>query len=136
MGEWRYSSTGLDLGTRWGTVVSFTPRPLYPRGKAPGTDWIRGLYRESNPGSLTFLFTSMHSAFGSLPFSDRNLATYSQSRQSLSSDRKLKIIPLWLDTLALGRGPPYLVACQPISRHSGLSSSLGTDNLCRVATEH
>jgi hypothetical protein len=23
-------------------VVSFTPRPLYPQGKAPGTDWIGG----------------------------------------------------------------------------------------------
>jgi hypothetical protein len=31
MGEWRYSSTILDLGTRWRWVVSFTPRPLYPR---------------------------------------------------------------------------------------------------------
>jgi hypothetical protein len=23
-------------------VVSFTPLPLYPRGKVPGTDWVRG----------------------------------------------------------------------------------------------
>jgi hypothetical protein len=29
MGEWGYSFTILDLGTRW----SFTPLPLYPRGK-------------------------------------------------------------------------------------------------------
>jgi hypothetical protein len=35
MEEWRYSFTILDLGTRWGRVVSFTPRPLYPRGKSP-----------------------------------------------------------------------------------------------------
>jgi hypothetical protein len=35
MGEWRYSSTILDLGTRWRRVVSFTSRPLYPRGKRP-----------------------------------------------------------------------------------------------------
>jgi hypothetical protein len=34
MGEWRYSSNILDLGTRWRRVVSFTPRPLYPRGKS------------------------------------------------------------------------------------------------------
>jgi hypothetical protein len=34
MGEWRYSSTFLDLGTRWRWVVSFTPLPLYPRGKS------------------------------------------------------------------------------------------------------
>jgi hypothetical protein len=30
-GEWRYSSTILDLGTCWRWAVSFTPRPLYPR---------------------------------------------------------------------------------------------------------
>jgi hypothetical protein len=35
MDEWRYSSTILDLGTRWRRVVSFTPRPLYPRGNRP-----------------------------------------------------------------------------------------------------
>jgi hypothetical protein len=31
MGERRYSSAILDLGTRWRYVVSFTPWPLYPR---------------------------------------------------------------------------------------------------------
>jgi hypothetical protein len=35
MGEWRYSSTILDLGTRWRLVVSFTPMPLYPLGYSP-----------------------------------------------------------------------------------------------------
>jgi hypothetical protein len=35
MGEGRYSSTILYLGTRCRSVVSFTPRPLYPRGKNP-----------------------------------------------------------------------------------------------------
>jgi hypothetical protein len=30
----------LYLGTRWTWVVSFTSRPLYPRGGAPGTHWI------------------------------------------------------------------------------------------------
>jgi hypothetical protein len=34
-GEWRYSSTILDLGTRWNWVVSFKPLPLYPRGNRP-----------------------------------------------------------------------------------------------------
>jgi hypothetical protein len=43
MGEWRYCSTILDLGTRWRWVVSFTPRPLYPRGESTGTYWI-GVY--------------------------------------------------------------------------------------------
>jgi hypothetical protein len=32
-GEWRYSSTFLDLGTRWRRVVSFTPLQLLPTGK-------------------------------------------------------------------------------------------------------
>jgi hypothetical protein len=41
MGEWRYSSTTLDLGTRCRRVVTITTRPLYPRGK--GLRW--SLYR-------------------------------------------------------------------------------------------
>jgi hypothetical protein len=32
----------LDLGSRWRWVISFTPRPLYPQGKSPGTHWIGG----------------------------------------------------------------------------------------------
>jgi hypothetical protein len=35
MGEWRYSSTILDLRTRWRWMVSFTPLPFYPRGDSP-----------------------------------------------------------------------------------------------------
>jgi hypothetical protein len=31
---WRYSSTILDLGTRWRWVVNFTPLPLYPWGNS------------------------------------------------------------------------------------------------------
>jgi hypothetical protein len=31
MGDWRYSSTILNLGNRWRWVVSFTPWPLYLR---------------------------------------------------------------------------------------------------------
>jgi hypothetical protein len=31
-GEWGYSFTILDLGTVLRGTVSFTPRPLYPRG--------------------------------------------------------------------------------------------------------
>jgi hypothetical protein len=37
-GEWMYITYFLDLGTSWISVVSFTPRPLYPWG----THWIRG----------------------------------------------------------------------------------------------
>jgi hypothetical protein len=32
----------LDLGISWRWVVSFTPQPLYPQGKIPGTHWIGG----------------------------------------------------------------------------------------------
>jgi hypothetical protein len=35
IGEWTYSSTILDLGTRWRWVVSFTPLPHYPPGTQP-----------------------------------------------------------------------------------------------------
>jgi hypothetical protein len=35
MWDWNYSSTFLDFGTRWKWVVSFMPRPLYPRGRSP-----------------------------------------------------------------------------------------------------
>jgi hypothetical protein len=41
-GEWRCSSSILDLGTRCKFVVSFTPRPLYPRCKSHATSWIGG----------------------------------------------------------------------------------------------
>jgi hypothetical protein len=42
MGEWRYSSTILDLETRWRWKVSFMPRPLYPRGNSPQYHCIWG----------------------------------------------------------------------------------------------
>jgi hypothetical protein len=32
-GEWRYSSTILELRTRWRRIVSFTLQPLYTPGK-------------------------------------------------------------------------------------------------------
>jgi len=32
----------LDVSTRWRWMVSFTPRPLYPRERVPGTHWIGG----------------------------------------------------------------------------------------------
>jgi hypothetical protein len=33
--EWKYSSTILDLGTKWTQVVSFAPLQIYPRGNSP-----------------------------------------------------------------------------------------------------
>jgi hypothetical protein len=32
----------LHLGSSWRRVVNFTPWPLYPRERAPGTQWIGG----------------------------------------------------------------------------------------------
>jgi hypothetical protein len=43
MGEWRYSFTFLDLGTRWRRVVSFTFRSFYTRGISLGIYCIGGL---------------------------------------------------------------------------------------------
>jgi hypothetical protein len=45
MGEWRHSSTFLDLGTGWRWTVSFTPRPLYPWEIVPCGQWIGGWVR-------------------------------------------------------------------------------------------
>jgi hypothetical protein len=42
MGEWCIDPRFLDLGTSWRSVVSFTPLPLYPRGKPPCTHWVGG----------------------------------------------------------------------------------------------
>jgi hypothetical protein len=41
-GEWRCSSTILDLSTRWRSVVSFTLWTLYLEKEVPGTHWIGG----------------------------------------------------------------------------------------------
>jgi hypothetical protein len=40
MGEWRYSSTIIDLGIRCRSVVSFTPLPFYPRERSLGNHYI------------------------------------------------------------------------------------------------
>jgi hypothetical protein len=42
MRDWRYSSNIVDLGTIQRSVVRFTPRSIYPRGKDSSTDWIGG----------------------------------------------------------------------------------------------
>jgi hypothetical protein len=39
MGEWRYSSTIFDLGTRWSGQLH-APAALPPGEKAPATRWI------------------------------------------------------------------------------------------------
>jgi hypothetical protein len=50
MGEWMYRSTFFYLGTSWRWVVSFTPRPLYPRERAPGTHCIGGWVEDPRAG--------------------------------------------------------------------------------------
>jgi hypothetical protein len=60
IGEWSYSSTFLDLGTRWRWVVSFTPMPLYPlRGVGLGAMEKRKIWhcREWNPGCQARCYT-------------------------------------------------------------------------------
>jgi hypothetical protein len=41
MGEWRYSSRILNLGSTWRKVISFTPRLFFSRNKNP-TNLIGG----------------------------------------------------------------------------------------------
>jgi hypothetical protein len=54
-------STHFNLGTRWRGVVSFTPWPLYSRGKSPAThrkeaghglEPVSTLWRRTNPALL------------------------------------------------------------------------------------
>jgi hypothetical protein len=65
------SSKTYGFGTSWRQVVRFTPRPLYPRERAPSTHCVGGLlgpraglvekrknsfpYWESNPGTRSFI---------------------------------------------------------------------------------
>jgi hypothetical protein len=49
MGEWRYSSTILDLGIRWIRLVNFAPLQLYPPETAFGT-YCRGVWLGSRIG--------------------------------------------------------------------------------------
>jgi hypothetical protein len=43
MGEWRYSSIILEIGSRWRWVVSFRSRPFYLREKIPRYPFNRRL---------------------------------------------------------------------------------------------
>jgi hypothetical protein len=47
-GEWRYSSTILDLGTRWRWMVSITPRQLYLQRNNPRYPLYRRLRGPQN----------------------------------------------------------------------------------------
>jgi hypothetical protein len=40
--EWRYTSTALNLGTRWSWVASFLIQSLYSKERSLDTDFIRG----------------------------------------------------------------------------------------------
>jgi hypothetical protein len=48
MGKWMYRSAFLNLIISWRYVVSFTPRPLYLRGKSPRCPLDRRLGRPQN----------------------------------------------------------------------------------------
>jgi hypothetical protein len=78
LGEWRYSSTNLDLGTRLWWVVSFTPRPLYLQEKSPRYSLDRRLggpqklldavvkrnipspWRDTNPRSVNYMWSAQN----------------------------------------------------------------------------
>jgi hypothetical protein len=47
-GGYRYNSNILELDTKRSCVVSFTPRPLYTRGKSPRCPSYRRLDRLQN----------------------------------------------------------------------------------------
>jgi hypothetical protein len=49
MGKWRYSSSILDLWTRWTLVVSFTPSEEAPGSRA-GTDAAKKRRNLAQPG--------------------------------------------------------------------------------------
>jgi hypothetical protein len=52
MGETRYSSTILDLGTKWRRVISFTPWLIYPQGNRYGYPLdkrLGGTHSQSGP---------------------------------------------------------------------------------------
>jgi hypothetical protein len=49
MAEWKYSSAILDLGTRWRSMVSFTPQPLYSWGRSSRHPLYRSLDEPQSP---------------------------------------------------------------------------------------
>jgi hypothetical protein len=59
MGEWRYSSTILDLGTKLRWLVSWTPQSFYPRGRTLGGPHSRS-GRNSTGIAVSFTFTNGH----------------------------------------------------------------------------
>jgi hypothetical protein len=50
-GEWRYSSTILNLNNIWKFVVNFRHQPLYPRGKNPRRLLYRRLGGPQSPST-------------------------------------------------------------------------------------
>jgi hypothetical protein len=71
------SSCILDIGTRWGWVVSFMPLPLYPQGKSPWYPLDRGLggpqSRLDESMSLNSNSKSWHKCSSWKPSSDHSL---------------------------------------------------------------
>lgn len=70
----------LKLGTRWKCIISFTPRPLYPRVRVPSThrigDWIghrAGLDRLQNRTNSDQCLESNHGFSAILPVAQAEL---------------------------------------------------------------
>jgi len=54
MGEWRLAARGLNFGTRWRLVVSFTPQPFYPLRKCPTVgNWVRSVFTATSLNGLS-----------------------------------------------------------------------------------
>jgi hypothetical protein len=102
MEEWKYSSTILDLDTRWRWGDSFAPQPLYPWGESPQYPLNRRL---GGPQSWSRCYGGGLCGFGSLAnCADRATAACWRSSASFLLDvmekRKnflplLRIKPRW-----------------------------------------
>jgi hypothetical protein len=63
-------------------VVSFTPRPLYPQGKTPGTHWIGGWV-----GKKIFVVLNIPAQFFNLGYDQQfSLSQIANSAENLHRD--------------------------------------------------
>jgi hypothetical protein len=128
MGERRYSSTFIDLGTGWKWVVSFTPRPLYPRRKNPRCPLDRRLggpqSRSGSCGGQKILYCRELNAGSPAPVTvptelSRLLTTQYSVRLLTNVEQAMKW-ELENDTEVLGGNPPQ---CHVVHHKSHLTWS-------------
>jgi hypothetical protein len=107
MGDWNYSCTILDLGTRWRCVIRFTHRPFCPRGKRP---WCPSYRRLAGPQSLSgrcglerdhFLLPGIELPAVHTRSSSLYRLSYPDSRLSLSLKSSIIFSVCFRDTLNL-----------------------------------